>query len=111
MAAISPLPLSQPWIISRRADLLWFQGSGAAGPSQLSRAGWLFRSFLMFAYLWAYWHLVRQHYGFLILYRRRAGLTSRAGARMETLLLWTGCLYPFLRFSLGPAYEQSGLPG
>ena len=70
----------------------------------------LFRFFLLAAYLWAYWHLVRQHYGFLMLYRRRAGETAARGARLDELILWSGCLYPFLRFSLGNAYAQSGLP-
>jgi hypothetical protein len=82
----------------------------APAPAQLSRAGWLFRGFLLVAYLWAYWHLVRQHYGFLVLYRRRAGEHSRAGARLDTALLWTGCLYPYLRFALTPSYADSGLP-
>jgi hypothetical protein len=70
----------------------------------------LFQFFLLAAYLWAYWHLVRQHYGFLMLYRRRAGETGARGARLDELVLWSGCLYPFLRFSLGNAYAQSGLP-
>jgi hypothetical protein len=78
------------------------------GPSQLAQAGLLFKSFLLFAYLWAYWHLVRQHYGFLVLYQRRAG-TPPATARLETALLWAGCLYPYLRFSLSPAYQASGM--
>jgi hypothetical protein len=78
--------------------------------SQLARAGWLFRSFLVGAYLWAYWHLVRQHYGFLVLYRRRCPETTRAGARLETFLLWVGCLYPYVHFTLTPAYARSGLP-
>ncbi|MDQ3920559.1 MAG: hypothetical protein M3348_19035 [Acidobacteriota bacterium] len=81
-----------------------------AGPSQLSSAGWLFRSFLLFAYLWAYWHLVRQHYGFLVLYRRKAGEHNRGGGRIDAILLWTGTLYPYLRFSLSDAYGRSGLP-
>ncbi|MGB8507549.1 MAG: hypothetical protein WCD76_04010 [Pyrinomonadaceae bacterium] len=81
-----------------------------ASPSQLSSAGWLFRTFLMFAYLWAYWHLVRQHYGFLVLYRRKAGEHDRRGGRVDALLLWTGTLYPYLRFSLGDGYLNSGLP-
>ncbi|MDP9360382.1 MAG: hypothetical protein M3P29_02905 [Acidobacteriota bacterium] len=80
------------------------------GPSLLSSAGWLFRSFMTFAYLWAYWHLVRQHYGFLMLYRRKAGETDRRGARLDTLLLWTGTLYPYLRFSLSDSFAKSGLP-
>ncbi len=191
----SQLAVSRPWIISRRDDLLWFQGSVlvgvalllffwlqpplrnnsytiwnpvvmvlllwgilfdgthvwgtyarsylapdetsraalpghwswaliAVGPviavvdhallrpevSLLSNAGWLFRSFLVFAYLWAYWHLVRQHYGFLMLYRRKAGETDRRGSRLDALLLWTGTLYPYLRFSLSESFEKSGLP-
>jgi hypothetical protein len=80
------------------------------GPSQLGRAGWLFRAFLLFAYLWAYWHLVRQHYGILVLYRRRAGGDARRRIDVETLVLWAGCLYPYLRFSLGDGYLRSGLP-
>ncbi len=73
-------------------------------------AGPLFTAFLLAAYLWAYWHLVRQHYGFLMLYRRKAGEHDLASARFDTALLWAGCLYPYLRFSLTPAYAHSGLP-
>jgi hypothetical protein len=82
----------------------------APGPSQLASAGPLFRSFLVVAYLWGYYHLVRQHYGFLMLYRRRAGEDDARGARLDSLLLWAGCLYPYLRFSLSDAYLKSGLP-
>lgn len=78
--------------------------------SLLSSAGWLFRSFMLFAYVWAYWHLVRQHYGFLVLYRRKAGESDRRGGRLDAMLLWTGTLYPYLRFSLSEAFEQTGLP-
>jgi hypothetical protein len=171
------------WIISRREDLLWFNGSVGAGfallaaflfasrlgdssahtvvliaflwgalfdgshvwgtyarsyfaPDEGSRAalpaGWswallgvgpiaalltawsgsaaLFGLFLLSAYLWAYWHLVRQHYGLLMIYRRRAAETDPGAARLDALLLWTGCLYPFVRFSLTDAYSRSGLP-
>ena len=176
----------QPWILSRRDDLVWFQGSVVAGlgllaffllaphlddasytlghpavlalflwgvlfdgthvwgtyartyfaPDEASRAGlpggwsWgllaigpavalldaalgtpgFFRLFGLAAYQWAYWHLVRQHYGFLMLYRKRAGESDPRGARLDSLILWTGCLYPYLRFSLSDAYRQSGLP-
>jgi hypothetical protein len=70
--------------------------------------GGLFPFFLLAAVLWAYWHLVRQHWGFVALYRRRAG--DVVPARLDEALLWLGCLYPFVRFSLGPAYAASGLP-
>jgi len=70
----------------------------------------LFAVFLLSAYLWAYWHLVRQHYGFVMLYRGRAGETDPRTARIDGLTLWAGCLYPFVLFSLGDGYAQSGLP-
>src|SRR5262249_51176805 len=47
---------------------------------------------------------------FLVLYRRRAGENDPRGARLDTLILWVGCLYPYLRFSVSPAYATSGLP-
>jgi len=183
----SALSASGPWIISRRDDLVWFQGSVVAGlallaffammpalddsslsvghpvvlavflwgvlfdgthvwgtyarsylaPDAASRAalpgrwswaligigpavalldralgehGGLFPWFLLFAYQWAYWHLVRQHYGFLMLYRRREGADNLDGTRLDTALLWIGCLYPFMRFSLADAYVATGLP-
>ena len=77
-------------------------------PSLLGQAGWLFRGFLLFAYLWAYFDLVRQHYGFLVLYRRRMGATI--GTRLDSVVLWFGCLYPFARFSFTDGYLRSGLP-
>jgi hypothetical protein len=69
-----------------------------------------FGFFLVSAYLWAYWHLVRQHYGLLMIYRRRAGETNPRAARLDAYLLWVGCLYPFVRFSMTDAYSRSGLP-
>ncbi|HEY2107827.1 MAG TPA: hypothetical protein VGH29_18665 [Candidatus Binataceae bacterium] len=69
-----------------------------------------FSLFVLAAYLWAYWHLVRQHYGFVMLYRKRAGDLDASGARLDGLILWAGCLYPFARFALGDAYRHSGLP-
>lgn len=75
-------------------------------PSLLGQSGWLFQHFLLVAYLWAYWHLIRQHYGFLVLYQRRLGVRER----LDAVVLWAGSLYPYLRFALGPAYLKSGLP-
>jgi hypothetical protein len=52
---------------------------------------------------------VRQHWGFVALYRRRAPHDATP-ARLDEALLWLGCLHPFVRFSLTPAYAGSGLP-
>ncbi|MBL9007711.1 MAG: hypothetical protein JNJ46_25870 [Myxococcales bacterium] len=77
-------------------------------PSLLGHAGALFQHFLLFAYLWAYYHLVRQHWGFLVLYQRR--LAQPIGSRVDAWLLGLGCLYPYLRFALSEAGQKSGLP-
>jgi hypothetical protein len=88
----------------------WAWAVLAVGPAVALFAAPLFGFFLVGANLWGYWHLVRQHYGFLMLYRRRAGQHDRGGARLDALLLWVGCAYPYLRFSLSDAYVASGLP-
>jgi hypothetical protein len=80
------------------------------GPVGLGHPGAVFAAFLLVAYLWAYWHLVRQHYGFVALYRRREGAKDPIEARLETALLWVGCLGPYVRFSLTDAFLKTGLP-
>lgn len=93
----------------------WSWGLLAVGPAIALLAAALgtsgaFQLFVLVAYQWAYWHLVRQHYGFLMLYRKRAGQSDPWGARLDGLILWAGCLYPYLLFSLSDAYRHSGLP-
>jgi hypothetical protein len=78
-------------------------------PSVTGRSGALFNVFLAAAYLWAYYHLIRQHYGFLCLYRRKQGEPSSLSSP-DALFLWAGCAYPFLRYTLGDDYKASGLP-
>lgn len=75
-------------------------------PALLGHSGWLFQHFLLVMYLWAYWHLIRQHYGFLVLYQRRSGVRER----LDAIVLWGGSVYPYLRFSLSDSYLRSGLP-
>jgi hypothetical protein len=97
------LPAAWSWALLGVGPIvaLLAAGSGSTAP---------FGFFLLSAYLWAYWHLVRQHYGLLMIYRRRAAETDARAARLDALLLWTGCLYPFVRFSLTDTYSRSGLP-
>jgi hypothetical protein len=86
----------------------WSWALLAVGPAL---APWdaAFRVFLMGAYLWAYYHLVKQHWGFVALYRRRDA--ERAGPEwLDRGLLWTVTLHPYVRYALGPSYAASGLP-
>src|SRR4030095_5050814 len=53
--------------------------------------------------------LVRQHYGFLSLYRRKEG-SAPSPTSPDALMLWIGSAYPFLRFGLSDPYKSSGLP-
>ncbi len=76
-------------------------------PSLVGEAGSIFRHFLAAAYVWAYYHLIRQHYGFLSLYRRKSQDTSK---RADVTFLWVGCVYPFVRFTLSDEFVASGLP-
>lgn len=60
---------------------------------------WFWR---VLAYL-AAWHFVRQQYGFLALYKRRAGESSAVEARFDAAVLYLTMLYPL-------AYWHTHLP-
>jgi hypothetical protein len=111
-AARRGLPGARSWLVLALGPAVAIADHAlcARGPSVMGQAGALFRFFLLGAYLWAYWHLVRQHYGFLALYRRKAGEPPRARVGLDAAVLWAGCVYPYVRFSLGPSYAASGLP-
>lgn len=100
-------------------SLLWF----AAGPAMillsylLHEAGvaayeFPWKLFLVFFGLWAYWHVVRQHYGFLRLYQKKNGDAHPIDARLDSALLYSGLLLPFLVFIIRhpEARTQIGLP-
>ncbi len=53
--------------------------------------------FLVFAQGWAYYHLVRQHYGFVSLYDRKAG-SSRETHLLHKWALYSGLWIPYLYF-------------
>jgi hypothetical protein len=50
--------------------------------------------FLLFASLWAYWHVVRQHYGFLTLYQRKNGESAGRLNRIDYYSYYTVMLAP-----------------
>lgn len=60
--------------------------------------------------IWAYWHVVRQHYGFMALYKKKAGETSKFDYRMDSALLYGGLMLPFVTFVVRHP-ETQGLVG
>jgi len=80
-----------------RARLLW--GSllfFAVGPVLvLASAGFVF---FFVAALWAYYHLVKQHYGFMVLYKKKNGDLARVDNVLDRLLLLFAFNYPFVEF-------------
>lgn len=54
--------------------------------------------FLIFFGLWAYWHVVRQHYGFMRLYQKKNADDDPIDARLDSGLLYSGLILPFLVF-------------
>src|SRR5258705_7698852 len=80
-----------------RARLLW--GSlifFAVGPLMvLAGAGFLF---FFVAALWAYYHLVKQHYGFMVLYKKKNNDLAPLDNALDRLLLLFAFNYPFVAF-------------
>jgi len=80
-----------------RSRLLW--GSlvfFTVGPLMvLSGAGFLF---LFLAALWAYYHLVKQHYGFMVLYKKKNDDLAPVDNALDRLLLLFAFNYPFVEF-------------
>jgi hypothetical protein len=84
-------------------SLLWF----LAGPAMILLGYGLFelgvsgyqrpwKLLLIFLGLWAYWHVVRQHYGFMRLYQKKNADNLPIDARLDSTLLYAGLLLPFL---------------
>lgn len=55
--------------------------------------------FLVGCALWAYWHIVRQHYGVMVLYKKKAGDLAPADERIDAIALYVGLLAPFVAFA------------
>src|SRR4029450_10551749 len=80
-----------------RPRLLW--GSllfFAVGPL-LVLAGAAF-AFFFVAALWAYYHLVKQHYGFMVLYKKKNSDLAAIDNFLDRTLLLFAFNYPFVEF-------------
>ena len=82
-------------------SLLWF----AVGPAMvllgqlnfLGTAMWG-QVFFLFASLWAYYHLVKQHYGFMILYKKKNDDLAEIDNTVDRAFIFLGMTYPLLHF-------------
>ena len=54
--------------------------------------------FFFFASLWAYYHLVKQHYGFMILYKKKNNDLAEIDNLIDRTFILLGMTYPFVRF-------------
>lgn len=52
--------------------------------------------FNRFGILYAYYHLIRQHWGFMMIYNRKNSNCTNLQIIMESILLWTGTIYPLI---------------
>ena len=80
-----------------RGRLLW--GSllfFAIGPLMVFAGAGLIFFFL--AALWAYYHLVKQHYGFMVLYKKKNNDLAPLDNALDRLLLLFAFNYPFVAF-------------
>jgi hypothetical protein len=65
--------------------------------------------FLVFAQLWAYWHVVRQHYGFLTLYQKKNGEVSGRSNGVDYWVFYMMMLLPFVSFLLRNPQARTAL--
>ena len=92
-----------------RARLLW--GSllfFAVGPIMVF-AG-LGLVFFFFAALWAYYHLVKQHYGFMVLYKKKNNDLAPLDNALDRLLLLFAFNYPFVAFIAADPEAMTRVP-
>ncbi|PYS72718.1 MAG: hypothetical protein DMF69_06945 [Acidobacteria bacterium] len=92
-----------------RARLLW--GSllfFAVGPLMV----WIGAGFVFFfvAALWAYYHLVKQHYGFMVLYKKKNGDLAKIDNALDRLFLLFAFNYPFVEFIARDPEAMSRVP-
>lgn len=99
--------------------VLWFVlGPLVVLATQWTRVSFYAKAFFFFANLWAYYHLVKQHYGFMVLYKKKNWDLAKLDNALDRLFLVSTLAYPFLSMilqyppaheylplSIGPVYE------
>jgi hypothetical protein len=81
---------------ARRKLLWWSLAFFAVGP--LMVVARLALVFFFLAALWAYYHLVKQHYGFMVLYKKKNADLAPPDNALDRLFLLVAMSYPFVAF-------------
>lgn len=67
-------------------------------------------SFFFLAALWAYYHLVKQHYGFMVLYKKKNQDLAPLDNALDRLFLLFAFNYPFVAFIAGDPSAMARVP-
>ncbi|HYP02696.1 MAG TPA: hypothetical protein VER76_21090, partial [Pyrinomonadaceae bacterium] len=66
--------------------------------------------FFFLAALWAYYHLVKQHYGFMVLYKKKNADLAPTDNALDRLFILLALTYPFVAFVARDAEALSRVP-
>jgi hypothetical protein len=66
--------------------------------------------FFFLAALWAYYHLVKQHYGFMVLYKKKNNDLAPVDNALDRLFLMLAFTYPFVAFVESDAEAMKRVP-
>src|ERR1043166_6567992 len=67
-------------------------------------------TFFFVAALWAYYHLVKQHYGFMVLYKKKNNDLAPVDNTLDRLLLMFAFNYPFVAFIANDPLAMARVP-
>ncbi len=67
-------------------------------------------TFFFVAALWAYYHLVKQHYGFMVLYKKKNNDLQPVDNALDRLLLMFAFNYPFIAFIANDPNAMARVP-
>jgi hypothetical protein len=67
-------------------------------------------TFFFIAALWAYYHLVKQHYGFMVLYKKKNNDLAPIDNALDRLLLLFAFNYPFVAFIANDPVAMARVP-
>src|SRR5204862_7491381 len=67
-------------------------------------------TFFFLAALWAYYHLVKQHYGFMVLYKKKNNDLAAVDNALDRLLLLFAFNYPFVAYIASDPAAMARVP-